>query len=490
MSKLKRLLQWYRQPVGLLWLVATTAILAGTLLAIRPLIAAGVAVLVLVLLPNKDQQSFMRRRAGELKSEQALQIESKRVDDTVKSLHAARAAERKELALQLNDHYAEVDRRMSQVAAQQVEIKHAQLAVNQAAEDTIAGAGRLDAIVHSRIDGLDEQIRSRAAADQLDRLRQEVMLLRGQLDEVQASDEQVAAAAQANEKFRGELADVGKALNLLQQKVDGLPTGVEARLDTRIEDLSEQLARRVAETNGLADRTEALELQLQDQGRSVARVAEQIDKTSSTILCDGSSRSFYLPRGYRRRLYVEEDFDDTGNEDEWQREVYDYALGVAQQLDAKSVCDFGCGSGFKLVDRFEKIETTGIDRDEVVHVLRDRYPNREWLVTPKVIQPDTFAGFDLVIASDVIEHLADPVELLTALAKSDVANIVLSTPARDLLSEADGHLPLGPPRNQTHFCEWTFDEFAEMVADHLDVVLHRVSNRHQATQLIHARPKL
>ena len=149
------------------------------------------------------------------------------------------------------------------------------------------------------------------------------------------------------------------------------------------------------------------------------------------------------------------------------------------------MCDFGAGSGFKLMTRFQEFETVGIDVPETVEFLKTTYPDRMWLNTGE-LSPEMFDGFDLVIASDVIEHLPEPEALLDALARSNAANIVLSTPARELLIRR-GDRPLGPPKNPHHFLEWTTEEFRSFVSQYLDVVLQRVSNEAQSTQLLHAR---
>ena len=123
---------------------------------------------------------------------------------------------------------------------------------------------------------------------------------------------------------------------------------------------------------------------------------------------------------------------------------------------------------------------------ETVAWLRENHPDREWRESGE-LTPDVFAGFDVVVASDVIEHLEDPQALLRALAASSVREIVLSTPARELLVER-GHRRLGPPQNPHHYLEWSTGEFVRLVAEHLDVQSSGISNAEQATQLVHARP--
>jgi len=215
-------------------------------------------------------------------------------------------------------------------------------------------------------------------------------------------------------------------------------------------------------------------------------IVSEIEESQRTVVSDGSATHFHLGQGYKRRVTIDGNFDDTHNTDGWQREVYDYALGVALESKAKRICDFGCGSGFKLMSRFSEFETVGIDMPETVEFLRETYPDRTWLETIE-IGPAMFDDFDLVIAADVIEHLLEPDQLLDALARSNVRNIILSTPARELLITQEGVRPLGPPRNQHHYLEWTSDEFRNFVSQYLDVALQRISNQEQASQLVHAR---
>lgn len=127
MSKLKSLLQWYKQPVGILWLIAAAALLVGTITAWRPLIATGIGLLVLVLLPYKDQQNFLHRRAAQRTATDALEAEAQRFDQlgvVVDEIRASRAREKKEMMLLLNDHQTDVDRHLSALAADQVIAKH------------------------------------------------------------------------------------------------------------------------------------------------------------------------------------------------------------------------------------------------------------------------------------------------------------------------------------------------------------------------------
>jgi 2-polyprenyl-3-methyl-5-hydroxy-6-metoxy-1,4-benzoquinol methylase len=173
-------------------------------------------------------------------------------------------------------------------------------------------------------------------------------------------------------------------------------------------------------------------------------------------------------------------FDDTPFKDEWQKEVYQFARKILDNNKFKSVLDIGTGSGFKLLQNFSDVDTLGIDVTKTVDWLKATYPNKQW--------SDQFlpvTGFDLIVSSDVIEHIPDPDTLLDLIAQCNPKLIVLSTPDRDLFKL--GHN--GPPVNRSHVREWTMHEFNQYIASKFDVLEHFVSNQAQATQVILARPK-
>lgn len=292
------------------------------------------------------------------------------------------------------------------------------------------------------------------------------------------------AATEHFESLNGAVISLGDQIPELANDI-GLLTTDQNEANQRAVDLGAAVNRLASTSGADTSRLRELETQTAQLTKQVEELSGALEQERSALISDGSAAHFCLAPGYRRRLALIADFSDLGNEDEWQREVYDYARGVAVQSGAKSVGDFGCGSGFKLLSRFADFETTGIDRPEIVEHLRAEHPNRTWNETGD-LTPELFDAFDVIIASDVIEHLEQPDRLLDALSRSRATDIILSTPERELLI-ASGHRPYGPPANPHHYLEWTFDEFREFVEPWLEIVEHHVSNSSQATQLIHAR---
>jgi 2-polyprenyl-3-methyl-5-hydroxy-6-metoxy-1,4-benzoquinol methylase len=188
-------------------------------------------------------------------------------------------------------------------------------------------------------------------------------------------------------------------------------------------------------------------------------------------------KTYYIKENYTVRL-DNKDFDDTKLTDEWQKEVYEYAKKIAEENNFKTILDIGTGSGYKLIKHFDSYNTLGIDIPKTVLFLKEKYPTKSW--------SDQFVpitGYDLIISSDVIEHLPDPDILLDLIIQCNPKLIVLSTPERNLLCNIDHN---GPPFNKAHVREWTMVEFYNYINSRLDVLEHYISNHNQATQVIKA----
>lgn len=198
----------------------------------------------------------------------------------------------------------------------------------------------------------------------------------------------------------------------------------------------------------------------------------------------GPRENLFIRAGYTPRL-ANSFFDDTGNADNWQREVYQFARSVCDREDLRVVCDIGCGSGYKLVTNFEGFATIGVDLPRTCAYLRERYPGREWAESD--FTKSLPQAIDMVIAADVIEHLPNPDEMLSYISELHPRRIVLSTPDRHLVGR---RAESGPPPNPAHVREWSFSEFCAYIGSVFEVDEHFISNEEQATQCILCRPRV
>src|SRR5882724_12899440 len=100
---------------------------------------------------------------------------------------------------------------------------------------------------------------------------------------------------------------------------------------------------------------------------------------------------FYIKAGYHHAHKAEE-FDDTGNTDEWQREVYELASSLVKNTPGASVIDVGCGSAWKLIHLLGQYKISGIETDPTYTWLKNKYPERNWLLfdqtDPHTLQAD------------------------------------------------------------------------------------------------------
>lgn len=200
----------------------------------------------------------------------------------------------------------------------------------------------------------------------------------------------------------------------------------------------------------------------------------------------GAKPRFDIDPGYCSRKSPSY-FDDTSNTDNWQREVYEGARAIMLEHGLRTVTDVGCGSGYKLVHLLGEFETTGVDLPQTIERTRESYPGRNWVSGS--FEDIALPKADLVICSDVIEHVPDPDALIRFVAGLSKGWIILSTPARELLYDDRDRSRFGPPGNPAHLREWTMAEFHGYVGRFLEVVRHEITNRAQSTQMIVARPR-
>ena len=169
----------------------------------------------------------------------------------------------------------------------------------------------------------------------------------------------------------------------------------------------------------------------------------------------------------------------TGSKDEWQLSVYEYAASLAHTLSNPSIVDVGCGSGYKLINLLSQYDTTGIEIEPAYSWLLKQYPNRKWMLFDTT--DPSMLHADIVICSDVIEHIKDPDDLMGFLKKMQFRYLILSTPERDAVA---GKKDFGPPENTHHYREWNAAEFKQYVQQWFRVEKQLVFDDKSITQVV------
>lgn len=177
-------------------------------------------------------------------------------------------------------------------------------------------------------------------------------------------------------------------------------------------------------------------------------------------------------------------FDDRTMTDEFQDDVYLFAVAKFYDRGFKTVLDIGCGSGFKLMKYFNEYETTGTELEINVNFLKEKYPDKNWIVSD--FSETLKDSYDLIICSDVIEHLLDPDMLINYIKRTNFKYLIISTPDRGLDSEMAQY---GPPENIHHIREWNYKEFENYISKHFYIFSHVITNRENRTQTIFCRNK-
>ncbi len=149
----------------------------------------------------------------------------------------------------------------------------------------------------------------------------------------------------------------------------------------------------------------------------------------------------------------------------FQYEVYKFAQELIKKYNLKNVLDIGCGVGAKLNKLIYPVckNIVGIDQKYAIDFCKKKYSFGQWYfddVENPVLELDK--KFELIISSDVIEHLVDPDNLLNYIRKYADKDtfIILSTPERDLVR---GKKSYGPPLNISHVREWNMIEFKKYI---------------------------
>tara|TARA_A100001015_G_C15002224_1_gene718999 strand:- start:1120 stop:1878 length:759 start_codon:yes stop_codon:yes gene_type:complete len=148
----------------------------------------------------------------------------------------------------------------------------------------------------------------------------------------------------------------------------------------------------------------------------------------------------------------------------YQAPIYNYISKLVEKNTL--VLDIGCGIGSKLVEIIGQSSDSliGLDQPSAVEVASKKYPEAKFIAAD-FDDPGTWNLSEccpsVIICSDVIEHLANPENLLSFIQHlaTDNTRIFISTPDRE---KVRGIANRRPP-NKAHIREWSAKEFKKFV---------------------------
>jgi hypothetical protein len=184
--------------------------------------------------------------------------------------------------------------------------------------------------------------------------------------------------------------------------------------------------------------------------------------------------------------------DDIEWKDEAQKEVYLFCRDFMKNNNLQTVVDIGCGSAYKLTTILGEFNTIGVETEPCYTYLQNTYPDLKWLLSGEVEKSfnlyDEINNSDVVICSDVIEHIVDPDILVDYLLSLKSKYYIISTPCREILcnhpnfSNIFGKTRNGPPLNSCHVREWTMGEFRQYIGKYFNIISSHYGEEQLACQ--------
>ena len=149
-------------------------------------------------------------------------------------------------------------------------------------------------------------------------------------------------------------------------------------------------------------------------------------------------------------------------------------------------------SSFKLIKYFRDKPFTGLDLEPNLSWLKETYPYFDYRLSDFGNPPKD--DFDLVICSDVIEHVLDPDQMMEFFNTINFKRLVLSTPERAIIQQVQRQMGWdveenGPPANVCHVREWAKDEFAHYTSQTFDIEEHFITPKQVECQVVVATKK-
>lgn len=149
---------------------------------------------------------------------------------------------------------------------------------------------------------------------------------------------------------------------------------------------------------------------------------------------------------------------------------YNTFIKILKPLDVESILDVGCGEGITL-DRLRKEaigkELSGIDySDDALKIGKKIYPDLNLKKGDIYDIKEKDNSYDLVIATEVLEHLEDPEKALKELIRVSKKYVLLSVPNEPFFIGANflrGKYIKNFGNHPEHINHWTFIGFEKFL---------------------------
>lgn len=146
----------------------------------------------------------------------------------------------------------------------------------------------------------------------------------------------------------------------------------------------------------------------------------------------------------------------------------DRFAGLLVGTGASNVLDAGCGEGFVhrgMVARGYRGAWTGVDvSDGAVEFARGRAPEAAWRAGDLRALPDASSHYELVLCSQVLEHIPEPERVRDELARVSAKWLLISVPLEPLFRRICAlTIELGVGEDPGHVNFWTPAAFREFL---------------------------
>lgn len=185
--------------------------------------------------------------------------------------------------------------------------------------------------------------------------------------------------------------------------------------------------------------------------------------------------------------------DDSGNKHKYQSKnplqrflidrFYESMFALLSKADFQSVLDAGCGEGFSLLrlsEVFPDKHLHGLElRREAVDFCGVNLPPEIKVDLGSVYaMPYPEKSFDLVIASEVLEHLDDPTRCLTECGRVSRQYVLATVPNEPFFMAANflrGKNLRGFGNDPEHIQHWSSGRFARLFGGHFEIIAQDTS---------------